>query len=166
MGIVLTHTFESVTVLATSIIMTYELSSNWLHLQQSPTYFKWNFPFATINHYLIMASSVCTLLVNRHLMHSSSAAFCVLPNICLLCFPSSPSSPMPHSSSLSLFNFLSDCHSSSFSQFFPLCLPTHSHFPLSPSSSLCVCVCARVTFSPFLPLSPSYSYGFHRSEVE
>ena len=104
------------------------------------------------NHFLIRASCVCTLLP-RHLIQHNRGAFCITPNIWLFLKPltNSTASPAPYSSSCVTFPLayiLSDCHSSPFSHPPPLHLPTHSHFPLSPSSSVCLlCVCL------FLPLS-------------
>lgn len=121
-----------------------------MHLRQSPTFFKMNFP---LKHRLIMTLSVCTLLGN-HLLHSRTEAFGILPNIWL---PEASHPQFSHSSLSSMR--LTSPFSTQFLAvtlplsvtFSPSCLPAHSHFSLSPAFPH-VCRCVFVWSIPLPPL--------------
>lgn len=126
---------------------------------RSPTYFKWSFLFATMNHYLIIASSVCTLLNGHLILHFRTGAFCIIPNICL----ASMLYLQPHVPWRLILPLFLPCASLSLSNLPPVWLSlflfqslfpppsTHSLSLFSVPIFLCVCVC--VIFSSFLPLS-------------
>lgn len=142
------------------------LATGWLWcISRSPAYYKWSFPFAAMNQYLIIATSGCTLLNVHVILRVGTGAFCIIPNICL----ASMLYQQPLVPGTSFYLFLSGA---SLSLSLPVWLSLFLFQSLSPSvypltlTSPCphLPLCVRVCHPP--PLSPSYSCAFHRCEAE